>query len=313
MMKSQRGSIKVKRDTSIGDRTFVIVMYVVLILLLIVMLYPLIFVISASFSNPKAVAGGRMILWPVEPSLDGYKYLMQYTEIWSGYANTFFYTIVGTVLNLAATLPCAYAMSRRDLKGRQFLMVFFMITMYFSGGLIPGYLNVKQLGLLDTRTVILINGLVSTYNLIVCRTFFMTSIPMEIQEAAIIDGCDDFQIFNKIVFPLSKAITVVMALYYGVGRWNSYFTEMIYLKDRGKYPLQLFLREILTKSTFAQTAMAEGKTFSVEEMMALIKQADTANMLTSGIRVISTAPMLLIYPFLQKYFEKGVMIGSVKG
>lgn len=312
-MKSQSGSVKVKRDTSVGDRTFVIVMYVVLIVLLVVMMYPLIFVISASFSNPKAVAGGRMILWPVEPSLDGYKYLMQYTEIWSGYANTFFYAIVGTVLNLVATLPCAYAMSRRDLKGRKFLMVFFMITMYFSGGLIPGYLNVKQLGLLDTRTVILINGLVSTYNLIVCRTFFMTSIPMEIQEAAIIDGCDDFQIFNRIVFPLSKAITVVMALYYGVGRWNSYFTEMIYLKDRGKYPLQLFLREILTKSTFAQTAMAEGKTFSVEEMMALIKQADTANMLKYGIIVISTAPMLLIYPFLQKYFEKGVMIGSVKG
>ena len=312
-MKSQSGSVKVKRDTSVGDRTFVIVMYVVLIVLLVVMMYPLIFVISASFSNPKAVAGGRMILWPVEPSLDGYKYLMQYTEIWSGYANTFFYAIVGTVLNLVATLPCAYAMSRKDLKGRKFLMVFFMITMYFSGGLIPGYLNVKQLGLLDTRTVILINGLVSTYNLIVCRTFFMTSIPMEIQEAAIIDGCDDFQIFNRIVFPLSKAITVVMALYYGVGRWNSYFTEMIYLKDRGKYPLQLFLREILTKSTFAQTAMAEGKTFSVEEMMALIKQADTANMLKYGIIVISTAPMLLIYPFLQKYFEKGVMIGSVKG
>mgnify|MGYP001033099238 CR=1 FL=1 len=312
-MKSQNGSVKVKRDTSIGDRTFVIVMYVVLILLLIVMLYPLIFVISASFSNPKAVAGGRMILWPVEPSLDGYRYLMQYTEIWSGYVNTFFYTIVGTLLNLAATLPCAYAMSRRDLKGRGFLMVFFMVTMYFSGGLIPGYLNVKQLGLLDTRTVILIGGLVSTYNLIVCRTYFMSSIPMEIQEAAIIDGCDDFQIFNKIVFPLSKAITVVMALYYGVGRWNSYFTEMIYLKDRGKYPLQLFLREILTKSTFAQTAMAEGKTFSVEEMMALIKQADTANMLKYGIIVLSTAPMLLIYPFLQKYFEKGVMIGSVKG
>lgn len=308
-MKSQ----KVRRDTSLGDRIFVFAMYAILILLMIVMLYPLIFVISASFSNPKAVSGGRMILWPVEPSLEGYKYLMQYTEIWSGYANTIFYTFAGTILNLVATLPCAYAMSRRDLKGRQFLMVFFMITMYFSGGLIPGYLNVKQLGLLDTRTVILINGLVSTYNLIVCRTFFMTSIPMEIQEAAIIDGCDDFQIFGKIVFPLSKAITVVMMLYYGVGRWNSYFTEMIYLKDRGKYPLQLFLREILTKSTFAKTAMAEGKSFSVEEMMALIKQADTADMLKYGIIVLSTAPMLLVYPFLQKYFEKGVMIGSVKG
>lgn len=254
-----------------------------------------------------------MLLLPVEPNLDGYKYIFQYKEIWTGYLNTIFYTFFGTVLNLAATMPCAYALSRKDLRGRGIIMIFFMIPMYFSGGMIPGYLNVKSLGLLDTRAMILVNGLVSTYNLIVCRTYFQTAIPYELQEAAVIDGCDDFQIFTKIIFPLAKPITVVMALYYGVGRWNSYFVEMIYLKDRGKFPLQLFLREILTKSTFAKQAMINGQSFSAEEMMALIKQADTANMIKYGVIVISTLPMMMIYPFLQKYFEKGIMIGSVKG
>ena len=299
--------------TKINNGIFNAVIYILLLLLAVIMLYPLIFVLSASFSDPKAVAGGEMLLLPVKPSLEGYRYLMQYKEIWVGYGNTIFYMIAGTLLNLAATLPCAYAMSRKDLKGRKYLMIYFMITMYFSGGMIPGYLNIKSLGLLDTRGVILINGLVSTFNLIVARTYFMTSIPWEIQEAAFIDGCNDFQIFGKIIFPLSKAITVVMTLYYGVGRWNSYFVEMIYLKDRNKFPLQLFLREILTKSTFAKTAMADGMSFSAEQMMALIKQADTANMIKYGVIVLSALPMLIIYPFLQKYFEQGVMIGSVKG
>lgn len=305
--------IKKLSKTKINNGIFNFVVYALLIFLAVLMLYPLVFVLSASFSDPKAVAGGEMVLLPIRPTLEGYKYLLQYEEIWAGYMNTIFYVFVGTVLNLAATLPCAYAMSRNDLKGRKYLMIFFMITMYFSGGMIPGYLNIKSLGLLDTRSVILINGLVSTFNLIVARTYFMTSIPWEIQEAAVIDGCNDFQIFNKIIFPLSKAITVVMALYYGVGRWNSYFIEMIYLKDRGKFPLQLFLREILTKSTFAKTAMADGRSFSAEQMMALIKQADTANMIKYGVIVISALPMLIVYPFLQKYFEQGVMIGSVKG
>lgn len=314
-MRGEKTDMKKEKlsKTKINNRIFDFIVYALLIFLAVLMLYPLIFVLSASFSDPKAVAGGEMLLFPIRPTLEGYKYLLQYEEIWAGYMNTIFYVFFGTILNLAATLPCAYAMSRNDLKGRKYLMIFFMVTMYFSGGMIPGYLNIKSLGLLDTRSVILINGLVSTFNLIVARTYFMTSIPWEIQEAAVIDGCNDLQIFNKIVFPLSKAITVVMALYYGVGRWNSYFTEMIYLKDRGKFPLQLFLREILTKSTFAKTAMADGMSFSAEQMMALIKQADTANMIKYGVIVISALPMLIVYPFLQKYFEQGVMIGSVKG
>lgn len=305
-------TIKVKKRKK-RVTVFDSVVYAILIVLMIIMLYPLIFVVSASFSNPKLVAAGKMLLWPVDVTLDGYKYLFQYKEIWTGYANTIFYTIAGTILNLIATMPCAFALSRKDMKGRGIIMIFFMIPMYFSGGLIPGYLNVKSLGLLDTRFLILINGLVSTYNVIVCRTYFQTSIPYELQEAAVIDGCNDFQIFGKIIFPLSKPITVVMMLYYGVGRWNSYFTEMIYLKDRAKFPLQLFLREILTKSSFAKTAMMNGQSFSAEEMMALIKQADTANMIKYGVIVLGTLPMMIIYPFLQKYFEKGIMIGSVKG
>ena len=259
------------------------------------------------------VSTGQMLLWPVGVRMDGYKYILQYSEIWTGYLNTLLYAVVGTLLNLAVTLPCAYALSRKDMKGRGLIMGIFMVTMYINGGMIPGYLNVKSFGLLDTRFFIIINGAISVYNLIVARTFFTTTIPGELQEAARIDGCNDFQIFFKIVLPLSSAITVVLALYYGVGRWNSYFTEMIYLKDRSKFPLQLFLREILVQSQFAQQAMQSGQTYSAEQMMALIKQAETANMIKYCVIIIATAPMLIIYPFLQKYFEKGVMIGAVKG
>ncbi len=270
---------KERVNSGLSDKIFMFVVYLILFLLLVVFLYPILFVISASVSDPKAVSGGQMLLFPVGFTLEGYQYLLQYKEIWIGYANTLFYTVGGTLLNLAVTLPCAYAMSRRDMKGRKGLMIFFLITMYFSGGLIPGYLNVKSFGLLDTRTIILISGLMSTYNMIVARTYFATSIPYEIQEAAVIDGCNDFQIFGKIVFPISKAITVVMMLYYGVGHWNSYFESMIYLDDRTKFPLQLFLREILTKSQFAQAAMMDGDSYSAEQMMALIWQSETANMI----------------------------------
>lgn len=296
-----------------GDRVFTACIYVVLILLSLIFLYPILYVLSASFSSPRAVEAGQLVLLPIEASLDGYAYIAQYGEVWSGYANTLFYTVVGTLMNLAFTLPAAYALSRRDLKGRGFLMGVFMFTMYFGGGTIPLYLNMKSFGLLNTRLAILIVGLVSVYNLIIARTFFMNSIPWEIQEAARIDGCDDFRTFFVIVLPLAKAVTVVLMLYYAVQHWNSYFQEMIYLKDRGKFPLSLFLREILVQSKFAETAIMNGEAYSPEEMLALMKQADTANMLKYCFIVVSTLPMLIIYPFLQKYFEKGVTIGSVKG
>ena len=302
-----------KIHMSTGDRIFLICIYILLILMSFLFLYPILYVISASFSNPRAVESGQLLLFPVQPSLDGYAYVKQYTEVWTGYANTIFYTVVGTFCNLAFTLPAGYALSRRDLKGRGFLMGLFMFTMYFSGGMIPLYLNMKSFGLLNTRVAILIVGLVSVYNLIIARTFFMNSIPWEIQEAARIDGCNDFQTFFVIVLPLAKAITVVLMLYYAVEHWNMYFQPMIYLRDRSKFPLSLFLREILVQSKFAETAISSGEAYSPEEMLLLMRQADTANMLKYVFIVISTAPMLIIYPFLQKYFEKGVMIGSVKG
>ena len=298
---------------STGDRIFEIVNVCVLVLLSFIFVYPLIYVMSASVSNPRAVEAGQLVLMPIEPTLDGYAYIMQYKDVWTGYLNTLFYTIAGTAMNLAFTIPAAYALSRRDCKGRNFLTAVFMFTMYFSGGTIPLYLNMRSFGLLNTRFSILIVGLVSISNVIIARTYFSTSIPWEIQEAARIDGCDDFGIFFRIVLPLSKAIIVVLMLYYAVGHWNSYFREMLYLKDRDKFPLSLFLREILVESKMAETAIMAGEAFSPEEMLELMKRADAANRLKYCFIVVSTLPMLILYPFLQKYFEKGVMIGSIKG
>lgn len=293
------------------DKTFVICNYLLLTGFFICTLYPMVFVVSASFSDPAAVSAGKMLLWPVGFTVSGYQKIFQYQEIWIGYANTIFYTVLGTVFNLAVTLPCAYAFSRKDLRGRGILMGIFIFTMYFSGGLIPGYLNVNSLGLVNTRTILLISGLVSVYNLIVCRTFFSNTIPWELHEAAFIDGCSDAKMFLRIVLPLSKPILVVLMLYYGVAHWNTYFSAMIYLKDRELFPLQLFLREILIQSKLAETGIL-GAT-GAEEVAALIKQQEVANMLKYGVIVVSTLPMLILYPWLQKYFSKGVMIGSVKG
>lgn len=293
------------------DTLYMLFIFIFLFLFFVVTIYPIIFVISASFTEPKVIATGRLLLLPVEPTLEGYKRIMSYDDIWMGYANTIYYTVLGTCLNLAATIPCAYALSRKDFPSRNFIMVLFVITMYFSGGLIPGYLNVRSFGLVNTRTVMLVSGLVSAYNIIVSRTFFSTSIPEEIYEAARIDGCDDFKIFFSIVLPLSKPIIVVMALFYGVGRWNEYFTAMIYLKNRKYYPLQLFLREILIQSKIMSAQIFN--TTDPAEIAEMMRQQDIANILKYGIIVISTLPILIIYPWLQKYFAKGVMIGSVKG
>ena len=253
-----------------------------------------------------------MLLWPVDVTLDGYKYILKYNDIWLGYANTIFYTVVGTIVNLFFTLTCAYATSRRDMVGRNVIMTLFLITMYFSGGTIPTYLNWLEFGLVNTRTIMLLNGAVSAYNLIVARTFFANSIPWDLHEAAFLDGCSDLRIFLKIILPLSSPIVVVMMLYYGIGHWNAYFNAMIYLQDRTMYPLQVFLKEILTQGSFG-TNMGDGGAFTPEEMEQMIKQAETANLIKYGIIVVSTAPMLAIYPWLQKFFAKGVMIGSVKG
>ena len=303
---------KHKMRESAQDRAFTIILYALTALLTLICLYPIYFTVIASFSDPYSVYGGKVNLWPVGFSLDAYTMVFENSEIWLGYANTFFYTIVGTAVNLAVTLPCGYALSRRDLKGKRFFMVLFMFTMYFSGGLVPGYLNIKQFGLIDSRWVLIIPGAMSVYNMIVCRTFFASTIPWELHEAARIDGASDFRTFARIVLPLSAPIIVVMILYYGVGHWNEYFNAMIYLKSRSKFPLQSFLREILIKGEMYKEEIAKGM-LDGEAIQDMLKQLDTINMINDCIIIIATAPMLAVYPWLQKYFAKGVMIGSVKG
>ena len=253
-MKKQAHHIRM----SAGDRVFVTINGILLFLFFVATLYPLIFVVSASFSDPTAVATGKMFLFPINPTVQGYEFILQYKEIWTGYLNTLFYTVVGTMYNLFLTLPCAYALSRRDMGSRGAIMIVFMITMYFSGGLIPGYLNMQALGLLDKRIGLVLSSSISVYNLIVARTIFANSIPWELHEASFLDGCSDFRIFLKIVLPLSAPIIAVLTLYYAVGHWNSYFNAMIYLKDRAKFPLQVFLREILVQGRFAEALIQSG-------------------------------------------------------
>ena len=305
-------SKKHRMKMTLGERIFVSTNTVLLAIVFLITLYPILYVISASISAPSAVASGRMILLPEDPSQESYRLVLKYKDIWIGYANTIFYTVIGTMLQLAVTLPAAYALSRKDMQGRGFLMVLFIITMYFSGGLIPGYLNMNDFGLINNRASIVVLGLVNTYNLIVARTFFANSIPWELQEAAYLDGCSTFQVFRKIVLPLSSPIIVVLTLYYGVAHWNEYFNAMIYLRDRNLFPLQIFLKEILTQSQLSADALMSGG-YTAEEISMMEAMGEAADRMKYAIIVVSTAPMLLIYPRLQKYFAKGVMIGSVKG
>lgn len=302
---------KHRMKRTFGEHVFVFLNGLFLTLFLIICLYPMIYVLSASVSDPLAVSTGEMILWPVRPSLDGYEFVFKYKDIWHGYANTFFYTFFGTFFSLFLTIPAAWALSRKEVYGKGFVMTLFIITMYFSGGLIPGYINFSNLGLVNTRMALVVNGALSTYNLIVARTFFSTSIPEELLEAARMDGCGAFKSFLKIVLPLSAPILVVMALYYGVAQWNAYFDALIFLRDRVLFPLQMFLKEILTEGNLAASEDASG--LSAQELLDLQKAKEMADRMKYCVIVVSTVPMLMIYPFIQKYFNKGVMIGSVKG
>ena len=277
-----------------------------MIILTLAVLYPVIFVISASFSNADRLVAGDVWLWPVSVSLDAYKLLFSYNQLWTGYFNTIVYTVTGTLLNLAMTLICAYPMARKNLVGRGPLMMFFSFTMLFSGGMIPNYILVKSLGLLNTRLAMLLPGAMSIYNMIVARTFIQTSIPDEMLEAAQIDGCNDFQFFYQMVLPLSKSIIAVLALWYGVGHWNAYFNAFLYLKDRDLYPLQIFLKDILVQSEEISISEADYNTVGAvsENISVAIRYC---------MIVVSTVPLFCVYPFVSKHFEKGVMIGSVKG
>lgn len=285
---------------------FDFVVIAMLTVILIAAAYPLIYVVSASMSDPVAVSSGKMWLFPVDFTLEGYLRTIQYKEIWTGYVNTIFYTVAGTLLALVVTLPAAYAMSRPEFYGRGTLTVMVMITMFFSGGLIPTYLNIQRLGLLDSRLLLIINGASSAYNLIVARTFF-AGLPSSLIEAARIDGASNTKVFAKVILPLSKPIIAVMALYFAVPHWNEYFTPLIYMQTREKFPLQVFLREILIQNQLDASMALDADAAALMEQKARI-----AHLVKYSSIIISSLPLIIIYPFLQRYFIKGVMIGAVK-
>ncbi len=287
-----------------GDKIFYVFAYTIVGILTLVVLLPMLYVVAASFSSGAAVTGGRVWLWPVDFTLYNYESVLKYKTVWIGYRNTIFYTGVGTILNIAATLLCAYPLARKGLVGRNFLTKMFTFTMIFSGGMIPSYINIRNLGLMNNVWVMMLPGLISAYNMIVARTFIQSTIPDELLEAAKLDGCNDTQFFFRVVLPLSKAIIAVLAIYYMVGHWNSYFSAFLYLNDRDLYPLQIFLRQILIQSNFDTDLMDEEMLAQIQNLQEVLKYA---------IIVVSTVPLMCIYPFVQKYFVKGVMIGSVKG
>lgn len=287
------------------DRIMYAIVHTIMILLIIVIAYPLIYVVSSSFSSGSAVSAGKVLLWPVDFSLTGYKLVFSYRQVWTGYWNTIILTVVGTTLNVVLTTMAAYPLSRKHFAGKKLYLAIFMITMYISGGLIPSYILMSKLHLVGTRWAVLLSGTIGISNLIVMRTFFQNSIPSELLEAAKIDGISDIGYLLRIVLPLSKAIFAVITLYYAVGHWNSYFTSMIYLQDRDMQPLQLVLREILNTTRVDLSQIMD------EELLSEMKGAN--DLMKYALIVVSSVPILVAYPFVQKFFEKGVMIGSVKG
>lgn len=287
------------------DVWFYAVVTMLITLLLITVLYPVIFVISASFSSGEAVSTGKVYLFPVDFSLEGYEAVFKNKNIGIGYINTIRYTVAGTFINVVMTMLCAYPMSRPDMPLKKTLMFIFCFTMYFGGGLVPSYILNRDLGLIDTFWVMVIPGAMSVYNMILTRTSIQSNIPKELLEAATLDGCSDFQYFISIVLPLSKAILAVITLYYAVGHWNNYFSAMIYLNDKAKMPLQIFLREILIAGQVEAEMMMDADSYEA--------YAQLADLLKYSLIMVSTVPIMCVYPFVQKYFVKGVMIGSLKG
>ncbi|OOG28503.1 sugar ABC transporter permease [Enterococcus casseliflavus] len=297
------------KDTR-ADKIFLIFVYVFLAISLLIVLYPLIYIVSASISNPHLVNSGEMWLLPKGITFEGYRTLLGNNSIWRGYLNTIYYTVLGTSINLLVTLPCAYALSREDFYGRRAFTNFMLVTMFLSGGLIPSYLLIRSLGMLNTVWALVIPGAVSVYNVVVTRTFFQSTIPREMEEAAIVDGCSDFRLFMQIVLPLSTPIIAVMALFYGVGHWNSFFNALIYLSDRSMYPLQMILREILILQDMSSNTVSN---VTSEMANMLYSKQQLAQVIKYGVMIVSSLPVIIVYPFLQKYFVKGMMVGSIKG
>ncbi len=290
---------------SLGDRIFMVIVYIILTFCLVVVLYPLIYVVSASFSSSAAIRSGEVWLYPVDITLQGYEAVFSNHQIMTGFLNSFIYTFAGTAVNLVMTMLCAYPLSRKEFYGRGLITGIFVFTMYFGGGLVPTYMLINNLGLLNTRWVMIIPTAMSVWNVIIARTYLSSTIPDALFEAAELDGCSEFQFFIRIVIPLSAPIIAVLALYYGVGNWNAYFNAMIYLSDSELFPLQVVLRSILILGDVDMT--------KVQNVDALVQKQGLADLLKYAVIVVASVPVMCIYPFVQKYFVKGVMIGSIKG
>jgi len=288
------------------DRTLDIVLYAILGAITVSVLYPLIYVTSASLSNPVDVLNGNMKLLPIDLTLEGYRRVFRNSAILIGYKNTILYTVVGTIVNVAVTVATAYPLSRKDFVGRNLFTILFTFTMFFGGGLIPTYLVIRSLGLINNFWVMILPGTISVFNVIIARTFFKSAIPAELQEAAMIDGCSNIGIPVRIVIPLSKPILAVLALFYAVAHWNAFFNALIYLNDRERFPLQLIIREILLQNQMINTMTQTGDSDTME--MELWSES-----IKYSIMIVASLPVLVIYPFFQRFFVKGIMIGAIKG
>jgi len=303
------GGIRLKKKRTIvdtkGDAVFYTVVNILIIVILIIILWPLIFIVSSSFSSKEAVLAGRVILWPVDFSLEGYEAVFKTNDVLIGYRNTILYTLFGTALNVALTLAAAYPLSRKDLPGQKFFMFLFTFTMIFNGGMIPTYIVVSKLGILNTPLAMILPGALSVYNMIITRTFLQNSIPKDLYEAASIDGCTDSTYFWKVILPLSSPVIAVITLYYAVGHWNSFFNAFLYITKSELYPLQLVLRNILIANQM-DSAM-------ITDLDTMTSKQGLADLLKYSLIVVSSLPVLMMYPFVQKHFVKGVMIGSIKG
>ncbi|GBF76879.1 hypothetical protein PA598K_05389 [Paenibacillus sp. 598K] len=290
-------------NRSKGDRVFDLLNGAFFLVVLAIVLYPLYFIVIASISDPGKVNTGAVWFWPIDMTLEGYRKIFEHEALWNGYRNSVLYTLVGTAINVGLLMTGGYALSRKDVPGRNIITLLIVFTMFFQGGIIPTYLIVRDLGMLNTIWALVIPNAVSVYHLIVVRTYFETTIPLEMLEASKVDGCNNTRFFLRIVLPLSLPIIAVMVLFSAVVHWNSYFSALIYLRDESMYPLQMVLREILVRNS-AQELM------NVEDMAA---QQDFSELIKYGVVIVSSLPVLILYPFVQRYFIKGVMIGSIKG
>ena len=293
------------KDRSRGERVFQAAVYAIIVLIAVFTLYPLIYSLSASVSEPREILNGHVWLYPVNITTNAYQRVFRSADIQSGYLNTIIYAVAGTALNLLMTIAAAYPLSMKDMKGRNFITIMITFTMFFSGGMIPTYINIKNLGLLNTRWSVILPGLINVTNLLILRNYFINSVPDELHEAAEIDGSSPMNTLFTIILPLSKSILVVITIYYFVAHWNAYFDAMMYITKRNKWPLQVFLRQILLLSQMGDMAETMGA-----------DDANTALLYASlkyAIIIIAALPLIIVYPLVQKFFEKGIMLGSVKG